>query len=214
MRDVVLVSRGGAAAVGAVELREELVGLGAGVRVVACDVGDRASVVELLEGVCREGRLTGVVHAAGVLDDGVLESLSVERVERVLRPKVDGAVFLHELTLGMDLSAFVLFSSVAGVLGNAGQGNYAAANAFLDALAQRRRAGGLPGVSLAWGLWGRRGGLTGGLGAVDVARLGRSGILPMGTGEALGLFDVALGGERALVVPVRFDRAAASAGVG
>ncbi|MGP3947124.1 beta-ketoacyl reductase, partial [Streptomyces sp. 6N106] len=151
--EVVLVSRRGWGAPGVGGLVGELEGLGARVRVVACDVGDRGAVVDLVGSI--EG-LRVVVHAAGVVDDGVVGSLDGERLVGVLGPKALGAWYLHEVTCGLDLSAFVLFSSAAGVLGNAGQGSYAAANGFLDALAAHRRARGLPGVSIAWGFWEER----------------------------------------------------------
>ncbi len=203
VRSLVLVGRRGLGAPGVGELVGELGGLGAVVRVVGCDVCDRGA----LEGVVGSiGDLSAVVHAAGALDDGVFESLSVEQLDRVVAAKVDGAVFLHELTEGLDLREFVLFSSVAGVLGSAGQANYAAANAFLDGLAAFRRSRGLAGSSLAWGWWEPASGMTGGLGEVDVMRMRRAGVRALSVQEGLRLFDVACGGADALSVPVRFDR--------
>ncbi|WP_345598311.1 beta-ketoacyl reductase, partial [Streptomyces marokkonensis] len=151
VRSLVLVSRRGLGASGAAELKAELEGAGALVRVVACDVGDSAALAGLLAGVPEDAPLSGVVHTAGVLDDGVFGGLSPERLASVFRPKVDAALALHEATRGLDLDAFILYSSASGVLGGPGQGNYSAANAFLDAFAQWRRTQGLPAVSLAWG---------------------------------------------------------------
>jgi acyl carrier protein len=145
----------------------------------------------------------------------VISSLTPERVETVLRPKVDAALNLHELTEHLDLSAFVIFSSVAGVFGGTGQGNYAAANAFLDALAHRRRALGLPALSLAWGLWAERSGMTGKLGESDLQRMERGGVAPLSSEEGLALFDVACTVDSAVLVPVRLviDAIRAKAGV-
>jgi polyketide synthase 12 len=148
------------------------------------------------------------VHVAGLLDDGTVESLDSERLERVFAPKADAAWHLHELTAGLDLSAFVLFSSAAGVLGSPGQANYAAANAFLDALAERRRGEGLPATSIAWGMWDEAGGMVAHLGAADLARLGRSGIAALSADQGLDLFDAAVAGERSTPLAVRFDAAA------
>ncbi|GAA3354223.1 hypothetical protein GCM10017744_011170 [Streptomyces antimycoticus] len=171
VRNLVLASRRGLAADGAAELRTELADLGAHATVAACDTADRDALAGLLASLPDEHPLTAVVHTAGVLDDGVVEALTPERVDRVLRPKVDAVLNLHELTAGLDLSAFVLFSSLSGTLGGPGQANYAAANAFLDAFAYRRRAEGLPAQSLAWGLWEERSGMTGKLDEANRRRI-------------------------------------------
>ncbi|MBL1097384.1 type I polyketide synthase [Streptomyces coffeae] len=202
-RRLVLISRRGPEAEGAKALRDELAERGAEVSVVACDVSDRRAVARLLASLDRP--VGAVVHTAGVLDDGVLGSLNPERVERVLAPKVDGAVHLDELTRESDLSAFVVFSSAAGVMGSAGQAGYTAANAALDALVQRRRAAGLPGVSLAWGLWAEASGMTTALDGADHARYRRSGIAALSTRDGLALFDTAVADGRELLVPLRLD---------
>ncbi|MFI1227529.1 MULTISPECIES: SDR family NAD(P)-dependent oxidoreductase [unclassified Streptomyces] len=207
VRDLLLVSRRGPAAEGIAELATELGGLGARVRVEACDVGDRDALAALLASVPDDRPLTGVVHCAGVIDDGVLTSVTGDRLAGVMRPKADAALHLHELTAELDLTAFVLFSSCAGLVGGAGQAGYAAANTFLDALAFRRRAQGLPGVSLAWGWWGADGGLTDALSDVDRGRLSALGMTAMSAEEGLALFDAGVRAGSALVVPALFDPA-------
>ncbi|XBQ39761.1 type I polyketide synthase (plasmid) [Streptomyces rapamycinicus] len=210
--ELVLVSRRGMAAPGALELVGELEGLGARVRVVACDVADRGAVAELVGSI--EG-LRVVVHAAGVVDDGVIGSLDTGRLRGVMGAKAWGAWHLHELTRGLDLSAFVLFSSAAGVLGNVGQGGYAAANGFLDALAVHRRGRGLPAVSIAWGFWEERSELTADLAEVQLSRIARSVGASISSAQGLDLFDAALAADEPMVLatplnlPALRDQAAA-----
>ncbi|MGW7171195.1 type I polyketide synthase, partial [Streptomyces sp. NPDC054884] len=197
---LVLVGRRGAEAPGATDLVAELTALGARVSFVACDAADR----DVLAQVLAAHPVTGVVHAAGVLDDATVESLTPERVDAVLRPKVDAAWHLHELTAELGLRSFVLFSSLAGVLGGPGQGNYAAANSYLDALAEHRRSLGLPGVSIAWGLWAPASAMTG---RADTSRMARGGVLPLSADRGLALFDAAVAGG-GLTVAARLDPAA------
>ncbi|MEW9556516.1 SDR family NAD(P)-dependent oxidoreductase [Nonomuraea sp. NPDC050783] len=203
-RDLLLLSRRGLEAPGALDLVAELEELGAHVTVTACDVSDRTALRAIIESA---PRLTGVVHAAGILDDALVQDLTPDRVTAVLAPKADAAWHLHELTRDHPLSMFVLFSSVAGVLGNAGQGNYAAANAFLDALAEHRHDLGLPAVSVAWGLWEAASGMTGTLDQTDLARLARAGIAPLSVQQGLALFDTALTTTDPLLVAARWDNA-------
>ncbi|MER8097800.1 type I polyketide synthase [Streptomyces goshikiensis] len=215
VRHLLLTSRRGAAAAGAGELADELTELGARVTWAACDAADRDALAALLASVPAEHPLTAVVHTAGVLDDGTLTSLTPERIARVLRPKADAAWNLHELTRDLDLAAFVLFSSAAGVFGNAGQANYAAGNTFLDALAQHRRAQDLPGLSLAWGLWDDEAGMAATLDEQDRRRLHRGSMDALSAADGLALFDAALGAPaESLLVPARLDLAALQAQVG
>jgi acyl transferase domain-containing protein/acyl carrier protein len=206
VRHLLLTSRRGLQAPGAAELQAELGELGASVRIAACDVCDREQLRALLASVSQEHPLDVVVHAAGVLDDGVIGSLTAERIDGVLAPKVDGAWHLHELTEHAELSAFVLFSSLAGVLGGSGQGNYAAANTFLDALAASRSARGLAGCSIAWGPWEQVGGIEGTLTEVDRERIARRGIVALSQEEGLEMFDAAYGLGEAVVVGARLNR--------
>ncbi|MGY4951330.1 SDR family NAD(P)-dependent oxidoreductase [Streptomyces nigrescens] len=213
IRSLLLTSRRGPDAEGAAELREELTALGAQVEIAACDAADRDALAELLAGIPTDAPLTGVVHTAGVTSDGTLGSLTAESLDTVLRPKVDAAWNLHELTRDAGLSAFVLFSSAAAVLGAAGQGNYATANTFLDTLARHRRNNGLPGTSLAWGLWAETSEITKQLSDTDLRRMARGGLVPLTAEEGVALFDAAVTADTALSVPIRLDlRALAASG--
>ncbi|MFF1279143.1 type I polyketide synthase, partial [Streptomyces marokkonensis] len=204
-RRLLLLSRRGRETEGIGGLVDELAGLGASVTVEACDVADRDALAAVLDGLDRP--LTAVVHSAGVLADGMVTGLSPEQVDTVLRPKVDAALHLHELTRDADLALFVLFSSIAGTVGGAGQANYAAANAFLDGLAEYRRSLGLPATAVAWGLW-EDGGLTAHLGATDRDRIARNGVRPLTAEQGLALLDAAVTRDAATCVAARFDHAA------
>ncbi|WP_194821348.1 type I polyketide synthase [Micromonospora sp. S-DT3-3-22] len=205
VRNLLLVSRRGPNHPGAADLVAELSALGVEVTVAACDVSDRAALAALLDGIPQSRPLAGVVHTAGTLDDGLLSGMTPERLDVVLAPKLDAAWNLHDLTQDLGLSAFVLFSSIMSTIGNAGQGNYAAANGFLDALAQYRHGTGLPATSLAWGFWDERSEMTGDLDAADVARLARTGLRPLPTNEGVALFDAAMTSGVATAVLAAFD---------
>src|SRR5207302_2071125 len=191
VRHLLLASRRGPDAPGADDLAAELTAAGAQVSLVACDVADRDAVAALLAQVPAGRPLTAVIHAAGILDDGVITSLTPDRLAPVLAVKARAACHLDELTSGLDLAAFIMFSSLAGVTGSPGQASYAAANLVLDALAASRAARGLPGQSLAWPAWDLPGGMTGTLTGASARRLRTAGPPPLTTGQALALFDAA-----------------------
>ncbi|MET7575368.1 type I polyketide synthase [Streptomyces sp. NPDC005492] len=199
VRRLVLLSRRGEQAPGARELLNDLKGTGAQVDLVACDIADRAQVAAVLKTFGAD--LTAVVHAAGVLDDGVLASMTPERLSTVMRPKADAAWQLHESTKDLPLSRFVLFSSAAGLLGNPGQANYAAANSFLDALARHRAALGLPALSLAWGAWADEEGM-----AARSGRVHGGPVRAVSPEQGLALFDSALGSDEPFLAPLPLDR--------
>ncbi len=201
---VLLTSRRGMDAPGAAELVKEIHDLGGVASVVACDVSDRSSLREVLEAIPATRPLKGVIHAAGVVDDGVLASLSEAMVSRVLAPKVDGAWHLHKLTEGMALDWFVLFSSIAGLLGNPGQANYAAANTFLDSLAHARCAKGLAGVSIAWGPWAEKG-MAAALSEADRLRMARQGLSPLEPSQGMAILGDAIGQSVPLVAGMALD---------
>ncbi|MFC9324586.1 type I polyketide synthase [Kitasatospora sp. NPDC057015] len=213
VRHLLLVSRSGEQAPGAVELAAELAELGARVSFAAADGADREALAAVLAGIPVEHPLTAVVHTAGVVDDGVIGALTPERLDTVLRPKADGAWHLHELTRdNPDLAAFVLYSSVAAVFGGPGQGSYAAANTFLDALAVHRRAEGLPAQSLAWGQWARASGVTAHLGEADLRRAARAGVRLISDRQGGELLDAAALLDTPYLVPAPLDLAAVQRG--
>jgi acyl transferase domain-containing protein/NADP-dependent 3-hydroxy acid dehydrogenase YdfG len=208
IRSLVLSSRHGPDAPGAAQLRDRLIDLGAQVTLVAGDVGDPAAVAAMLAAVPASRPLTAVVHAAGSLDDAPVTALNPQRLDAVFESKLDGAWHLHQQTRDLDLAEFIVFSSGAGIFGVAGQANYAAANAFADALAAKRQAEGRPARSLAWGLWEQTSAMTAGLGEIDRARAARVGLLALPTAPGLDLFDAALRTSAPLLVPTRLDFAA------
>ncbi|HET7591263.1 MAG TPA: SDR family NAD(P)-dependent oxidoreductase [Solirubrobacterales bacterium] len=215
-RRLVLTSRRGAEAPGARELVEELAELGAEAEVRACDVADRTQLEELFASIPAERPPVAVLHCAGDTDDGLVDSLDPQRLQRTMAPKADGAWALHELTKGTPACELVLFSSVAATFQTPGQGNYAAANAFLDALAQRRAAEGLAGLSVGWGGWDIAEGMAGRLAEPDRARISRGGLGMLSAEEGLSALDRARGLGRPLLLSARLDvgalRAAAAAG--
>ncbi|KJY41864.1 hypothetical protein VR41_10590, partial [Streptomyces sp. NRRL B-1568] len=206
VRTLHLVSRRGADAPGATELQAELEATGATMTVTACDISDRQAVTALLDGI---PDLTAVIHTAGVLNDATITGLTPTHLHSVWAPKADAARHLHELTLDRSLDAFVLFSSAAATFDGTGQGNYAAANAYLDALATHRHTLGLPATSLAWGLWAPE---TGGMGATltdtDIERVARGGPKVLGRERGMALFDAALASGEPHLLPVPFDTGA------
>ncbi|WP_405439934.1 SDR family NAD(P)-dependent oxidoreductase [Streptomyces niveus] len=208
VRRLMLLSRRGPQAPGAAELVAELAESGAETSVVECDAADRKALAAVLAGIPAEHQLTAVFHLAGLLDDAVVSSLTAERIDPVLRPKADAAWHLHDLTRDLDLSAFVLFSSAAGTLGTPGQGAYAAANAYLDALAAHRRTQGLAATSIAWGLWAQPEGMAGELDEAHLGRISRAGMTPLSEQDGLALLDSACATGEAAVLAARLDFAA------
>nr|ARV85763.1 PieA4 type I PKS [Candidatus Streptomyces philanthi bv. triangulum] len=214
IRHLLLLSRRGPHAPGATQLHHQLTQLGATTTITTCDTTNPQQLATTLATIPPQHPLTGIIHTAGTLHDALLTNLTPQHTHTTLQPKTHTAWHLHQLTQHTPLDFFILFSSSAAVLGGPGQGNYAAANAFLDALAQHRRDRGLPGVSVAWGLWERESGMTGHLGAADLSRLRRAGTTPLSDAVGLALFDAALDADRAAVVAMGFDSDAARVALG
>ncbi|MEV6730904.1 type I polyketide synthase [Streptomyces sp. NPDC051364] len=216
VRHLVLASRRGPEAEGMQELVAELTEQGAAVTVAACDMSDRDQVEALLASVPAEHRLTGVVHTAGVFDSGLIEGLTPERLAGLFAPKVDAVRHLDELTRGLDLEAFIVYSSASSVFMGAGSSGYAAANAFLDGLMDTRRAAGLPGLSLAWGTWEYATNMTTHLTTDDQVRMSRrasrDGVVALKPAEGMELFDAAVVSAQSLLVPVKLDLRGVRAG--
>ncbi|MFI1851558.1 SDR family NAD(P)-dependent oxidoreductase [Streptomyces sp. NPDC020480] len=211
VRHLLLLGRRGPDAPGAAELTARLTELGARVRVAAVDVGDADALGEAIAGIDPAHPLTGVVHAAGVVADAMLPAQDEQRMAEAWAAKAAAAAHLHRATAGLPLGMFVLFSSFASTLGTPGQANYAAANAFCDALVERRHAEGLPGVSVSWGLWSTASGLTGGLTESDVARIARQGIVPNSAEQGQELFDAAVEHGRPALLALNLDTRALAA---
>ncbi|GAB3799131.1 SDR family NAD(P)-dependent oxidoreductase [Micromonospora zhanjiangensis] len=208
VRHLLLAGRQGPHHPRAAELTARLEGLGARVTLAACDTGDPADLTRLLSMVDPAHPLTTVVHTAGALADATLDALTEHHLQTALRGKAEGAWHLHTAIRNHPVTQFLMFSSAAGTLGNAGQANYAAANAYLDALAQHRHAAGEPATSLAWGLWDLPDGMTGHLRAADHARVARSGVLPFSIAEGLAMFDDALAAGLPVHILNRFSPSA------
>ncbi|MFK4106887.1 type I polyketide synthase, partial [Streptomyces sp. NPDC019531] len=208
VRHLLLVSRRGPEATGASELEKELAAAGAEVTITACDVADRDDLAALLAAVPAEHPLTGIVHTAGVVHNGVIGSWTPESVDATFAPKVNGAWHLHELTRHLDLRAFVLYSSAGGMVLAQGQAGYAAANVFLDGLALERQRLGLPAISLAWGAWAVDMGMSRELSEIDLQRMESQGLPAFSVEDGLALFDAALATGESVVAPVRLNTAA------
>ena len=204
-RHLLLLSRHGPHAPGANQLTEDLEAAGAETVITACDVTSRTDLQAALAAIPPDHPLTAVIHTAGTTSDATITTMTPDQIDHVLAPKATAAWHLHQLTANLPLTAFVLFSSAAGQLGAPGQGNYAAANTFLDALATWRHARGHPAQSLAWGQWAQDSGITSALTQQDRARLTRNGAIPMRTADALAAFDAALRLEQPVATPVTFN---------
>jgi amino acid adenylation domain-containing protein/thioester reductase-like protein len=204
VRDLVLISRRGMNAPDAEKFVHELASLGAKAVIAPCDIAEINDVKNIMTAFHKDRPLRGVIHTAGVIDDGVLSALTPRRCDTTFRPKSDGAWHLHELTKSMDLDIFVMFSSISGITGTAGQGNYAAANTFLDALAYLRRAENLPATSIAWGLWSGNG-MGSNLsetGHIRYANVGLHGLTPE---RGLKILEQSVCSGRALTVGAAYD---------
>ena len=208
IKHLLLVSRSGPAASGAAELHQRLTQLGAQVTITACDTANATDLAAVLDTIPAQHPLTAVIHAAGVLQDAVVAEMTGDQLDAVLAAKADAAWHLHRLTADRDLAAFVLFSSAAGILGSPGQANYAAANAFLDALARHRHRTQPQATSVAWGYWQTPSGMTAHLNTTDLTRLTSTGLNPITNEHGLALFDAALTSQRPNLLASPFNTAA------
>nr|ALP32042.1 CycB [Streptomyces sp. NCIB 11649] len=209
IKHLLLTSRRGPHAEGATELHTELTQAGAHITITACDTTNPSQLADLLTTIPTHTPLTAIIHTAGTLDDSVITTMTPTQLHNVLRPKVDAAWNLHHQTQHLNLTAFVLYSSVAGVLGTPGQANYAAANSFLDALAQHRTTHHQPATSIAWGLWADTSGMTRHLSDTQLNRMAREGMRLLPTDLGMELLDTATGTDHPSVIALPVDLAAA-----
>ncbi|HWO66145.1 MAG TPA: type I polyketide synthase, partial [Umezawaea sp.] len=198
-----LISRRGPDAPNAEHLHETLTQLGATVTITACDITDPDQLAAAVHGA--EPPLSGVIHTAGVLHDATFTALTPDDLNTTLRPKAQAAQHLHRLTRDTELAAFVLFSSIAATIGNAGQAAYSAANAAMEAVVADRRAQGLSAVAIAWGLWADTSEMTSKLGQAELHRAAQRGLVPMSAAEALAMFDAALTSAAPTVIAAKLD---------
>lgn len=201
--DLVLTSRRGIESPGADAFVAELAKLGAKATIVGGDIADIDSLRSMMQFTV-DRPLRGVIHAAGVVDSGVLSSLTPQKCATTFAPKVDGLWNLHQLTKDMDIDLFMMFSSISGIMGLPGLGNYAAANSFMDSLAYLRRAQGLPATSVAFGTWGGDGMATT-LISTTRAHLSQLGLGFLAPEVGLKLFEQAVHQGRALTVAAVLD---------
>jgi len=205
VHDLVLISRRGMDSPAADDLVAGLCRLGARVTVITGDVAD-AECIRSIMAIFKEDRpLRGIVHAAGVVDSGVLSSMTPQRCETTIAPKMYGAWNLHQATQHVDMDLFMMFSSISGVMGMPGLANYAASNSFLDALAHFRRAQGLPATSVAYGTWAGDGGMASKLASATLSHLAQYGLDPLPPDEGLDLFRQAVVGGRPLTMAAALD---------
>ncbi|MCV9879626.1 type I polyketide synthase [Brenneria izbisi] len=209
IRHLLLASRRGKNAPGANALLKDIAKLGAQAAIVACDIADMSAVASLLDAIPTAHPLTAVIHTAGNVDTATLKTMSAEQIDNVLQSKAISAWHLHQITQHHDLAAFVLYSSAVSILPQKGQGNYAAANAFLNALAHHRRHQGLPATAMAWGMWAERSEMGEQLGDGEIKNIIATGQIPLSRPQGLAFLDAVVGTNMVnhppLLIPARLN---------